>query len=239
MDPVNNIMQPGDLDGLGNYHIRASVPSPVIHSLCVTLTKTQLEPFVYELWPAANVTPVDLSTWPMQLGNGSGYDLYLNGTDLDDVFRWGPKYGEYKWPPVFAKLPQDFNTIINDTSKGMYGRQSVYMLGKGGPLDPVGSSVENENYALCQLLVSQTPFCSTSYNASASGAQLAAICEDDQDELQYHRSIPDARGGNFSIQADWPNIVGSQERNISTPMLTSSLLPFRLRNGREVCRARS
>ena len=66
VDPINEIMQPDDLDGLGVYSIRASVPSPVVHVLCATLNTTQLAPFVYELWD--NATTLNTTTWPTQLG---------------------------------------------------------------------------------------------------------------------------------------------------------------------------
>ncbi|KAK5157018.1 hypothetical protein LTS14_004535 [Recurvomyces mirabilis] len=135
IDSKNSILQPGNLDGLGVYNIRASVPSPVVHVLCVTLTQDHIRPFVYELWE--NVTSqVDMTAWPQQLGNYSGYDAYLGGTDLDDIFRWGEKYGATTWPPVFGKAPIDYNTIINDTIHvAAYGREAIYLLGKGGPTD--------------------------------------------------------------------------------------------------------
>ncbi|KAK4561394.1 hypothetical protein LTR86_004711 [Recurvomyces mirabilis] len=215
IDSKNNILQPGDLDGLGVYNIRASVPSPVVHVLCVTLTQEQIQPFVYELWE--NVTSqVDMTAWPQQLGNYSGYDAYLGGTDLDDIFRWGGKYGAATWPPVFGKVPIDYNTIINDTTHvAAYGREAIYLLGKGGPTDPLGNAMEDQNYALCQIQASQSPNCSTSYNASSSGAQLAARCEDDSDEFAYIRTTPAARRGNETLSADWPNIAFDWSRSLA------------------------
>ncbi|KAK5732170.1 hypothetical protein LTR17_010747 [Elasticomyces elasticus] len=184
IDPINKIMQPGDLDGLGTYNIRASVPSPVVHVLCATLTETQLQPYVHSLWKNGTV-PVNSS------------DPYLGGTAFDDIFGWGAAYGVKKWPPVFVELPIDFNTIINVSS--VYGRDSIYLLGK---------SETPDTYALCQLKASLTPDCWTSYNASSSGAMLEAVCfEDSDDHLEYHYSQPDAGRGNDTISLDWPNIA--------------------------------
>lgn len=211
MDKQNGIMQPAELDGLGTYNIRASVPSPVVHVLCVTMDNTTLKPFVYELWDNATL-PVNMTTWPGQLAYP---DPYLNGTDFDDIFQWGPKYGVDKWPPVFGKLPINFNTILNDTQGISYGRDSVYLLGKGGPSDSQGNPTPDNNYALCQLKVSQTPYCSTQYNASASGGTLEAVCEDYNDKLQYNRSLTTASSGNFSVNKDWPNIASMWGRSLS------------------------
>lgn len=87
------------------------------------------------------------------------------------------------------------------------------MLGKGGAVDTIGDDVEAINYALCQLKVSQSPNCSTSYNASAGGATLEAVCEDPSDELAYIHSLTNATSGNVSISQDWPNIASEWSRS--------------------------
>ncbi|EMC94089.1 hypothetical protein BAUCODRAFT_74704 [Baudoinia panamericana UAMH 10762] len=202
-DGVNGILQPAELAGLGSYTIRASVASPVIHSLCVTMTEAQLKPFVFELWD--NVTlPVNLTIWPKQL---SYANPYLGGTPFDDIFGWGPEYGDGKYPPVFGKVPIDYNTIINNTLDMPYGRDSIYLLGKGGPKDSAGNVVESSNYALCQLKVGQTPSCSTLFTASASGAELVARCEDPSDAMSYGSNHPGALGGNDTISLAWPDVA--------------------------------
>ena len=212
VDSVNNIMQPDDLDGLGVYSIRASVPSPAAHVLCATLNSTQLTPFVYQLWNnGSSDTVINTTIWPSQLGYS---DPYLGGTPLDDVFGWGEAYGSGNWPPVFAKLPKNYNTILNDTS-ATWGRDSVYLLGKGGDIDGYNNPTDGQKYALCQLKASQTPSCSTQYNASSHGGTLEAICEDDHDLLMYHRSFPTASGGNSSVSKDWPNIASEWGRSES------------------------
>ncbi|GAB1729477.1 hypothetical protein NU195Hw_Modified_160t1 [Hortaea werneckii] len=210
-----SIMQPAELGGLGSYHIRASVVSPVVHVLCVTMDEEMLKPFVYEKWDNVS-TPVDVGLWPTQLAYS---DPYLGGTDFDDIFQWGPNYGLYKYPPVFSKLPIDYNTIMNDTTGMPYGRDSIYILGKGGDVDSYGNPTNKDNYSLCQLKVSQTPYCSTHYNASANGGTLEAICTDptkpSPDPLQYIKSSPAAPSGNDTLVPDWVNIASEWGRSLA------------------------
>lgn len=194
-DPINGIIQPAELDELGTYNLIASVPSSVVHVLCTTMSQTNLTPFIIELSPDLN-----------QTGQNSYINPYLNGTPFDDIFRWGPLYGEMMYPPTFNKLPIDYNTIVNGTTGIPWGRDSIYILGKGGSTDSEGNPT-SDNYALCQLKVSQTPNCSTHYNASASGGTLQAICEDVHDDMRYIDSLKNATSGNFSISKDWPNIA--------------------------------
>nr|POF22369.1 hypothetical protein CFP56_36454 [Quercus suber] len=212
VDPLNAnvIMQPDELDGLGNYHIRASVPSPVVHVLCVTVNESVLQPFVYQLWQNDtshdNVTALNMTTWPSQLAYS---DPFLGHTILHDIFGWGINSSSIgkNWPPVFPKLPSDYNTILNDTNSDLvYGRDSIYILGKGGDVDAYGNP-NDQNYGLCQLKSSLTPYCSTQYNASQAGGTLEAVCEDPHDDLQYIRSMPTAPSGNASISRDWPEVA--------------------------------
>jgi hypothetical protein len=103
-DPRNKLMQPDDTDGV-QINIRASTPSPFVNVLCLTLHEQDLEPFIYP-------------------------DKLVNGTEYDDVFQWGEKWGPNKHPPVFPRLPIDYNTLLNDTSQMLWGRRTVYILGK-------------------------------------------------------------------------------------------------------------
>ena len=132
-NPNNSIAQPEDLDGVGRYTINASVASPLFHSLCATVSEKHLAPLIFEKWNLANET-LNHTTWPSQLRFSDAHSSpYLGGTKLDDIFEWGEKYGDYAWPPVFMRLPQEYNTMVNGTgaSGQLYGRSSVYILGKG------------------------------------------------------------------------------------------------------------
>lgn len=199
LDHKNNIMQPAELEGLGSYNIRASVPSSVVHVLCVTMNSTAVNSFVTEVNRTEPALPA--------LDGGS--------TAFDDIFHWGPAYGTDQWPPLFSQLPEEYNTLFNDTTGLAYGRDSVYVLGKGGSTDSEGNFDDNDNYALCQLKVSLSPNCSTQYNASASGGTLEAICEDPNDQLAYYRSLPVATSGNISVSKDWPNIASEWGLSLS------------------------
>jgi hypothetical protein len=210
VDPENHIFQPDELNGLGIYSIRASVPSPFVNVLCAMgMSDTQLKPLVWEMWNDTGT--FNASDWPAQLGKTT-YDYpYLGGTPFDDIFLWGETYGNYNWPPVFPKLPADYNTIINDTTSMPWGRTSIYILLKGGDVDAIGTPTE-DNYGLCQLQVGQTPHCSTQYNASSSVGTLEAICEDPQDDMRYIKSMTNATAGRASLSGDWPNIASMWAR---------------------------
>lgn len=52
-DGKNNILQPEELAGVGEYSLRASVISPTVNVLCVNMNQTELEPLIYADWPGA------------------------------------------------------------------------------------------------------------------------------------------------------------------------------------------
>lgn len=231
IDPINKIMQPYEVDG-ATYSIRASVPSPMVNALCVTLSRAQLAPLVYSEWNLTdgkcNQTDwVTNGTWPFCAEYPEGTDLYLNNTqgtgldpNLNEIFRWGSRWGANRYPPIFPKLPIDYNTLINETN-GMittWGPTSIYLLGKGGPTNQQGSIMTGEegatNYALCSISAGQTPLCTTHYNASSSGGSMEAICDTD-DPLQYNQSVPRAPRGNDTLSPDWINVAQEWARSMS------------------------
>ncbi|KAI4197897.1 MAG: hypothetical protein LQ350_005656 [Teloschistes chrysophthalmus] len=184
-DPINQIMQPQDLNGLGEYDIQASVPSPSINVLCASMQPDELNSLVYSLWPMGNGTAMNVTGWP------GSFDIpvwpsWLNQTPVDDLFEFGEKYG--RRPPVFPKLPIPFNTVLNDT--GRY-TDSIYIL----------ATSEKSNYTMCSMRVSLTTQCSTQYHASLSGGSMKTRCEDPKDELAYGKSNTDATDG--VISKDW------------------------------------
>ncbi|KAF4995356.1 hypothetical protein FGRMN_5140 [Fusarium graminum] len=195
----NGILQPNDLAGVGEYTVRAGVVSPSVNVLCVDVSKKELAPLVYTQWPHAKINDTDV---PGQKKGWAGWTgevpqpldkkekaYYLNRTDIDDVFRWGPKYD--RRPPVFQMYPFDYNLLTNAT---VYAADSIYTLGK---------SAENKNYTLCQLRSWVSPNCSTEFNISGTaGAVMKAHCEDDGDKNAYRRSFP-ANQGWSSPSLDW------------------------------------
>ncbi|KAG4288381.1 hypothetical protein FPRO06_06033 [Fusarium proliferatum] len=196
---VNGILQPDDLAGVGEYTVRAGVVSPSVNVLCVDMDKKELAPLVYTTWPNAKVNDTDIpgqktgwSGWtgevPQPL-DGKNKDYYLNRTDVDDIFRWGPKYE--RRPPVFQMYPFDFNLLTNAT---VYAADAIYTLGK---------SPESKNYTVCQLRSWVSPNCSTEFNISGiAGASMKAHCEDAADENAYRRSFPSDQGWS-APSLDW------------------------------------
>ena len=208
LDPANNIMQPEELNGQGIYSIRASVPVPFVNVICVMgLSELSLQPLI----------------------RNSSTILHSDGAPFDDIFQWGSKWGAKKWPPSFKELPSDYNTVTNDTTGMPYGRNAVYVLGKGGPADTMDIPTD-VNYALCELRVGQTPQCSTQYNASSNVATLEAICEQPDDDLRYLKSLSNAATGNASVSEDWPNIgsIWLSSLNLNNGALDSNASMARL-----------
>lgn len=104
-DPINGILQPNDLSGVGEYQIRASVASPSVNVMCVNIAGPDLAPLVYTTWPDANTDSTDVpgqkigfEDWQDDVPTISDNE-WLNSTVVDDVFLWGEKHG--RRPPVF------------------------------------------------------------------------------------------------------------------------------------------
>ncbi|KAH8671230.1 hypothetical protein BX600DRAFT_458597 [Xylariales sp. PMI_506] len=182
-DSINEILQPSDLSGVGEYQIRASVASPTVNTMCINMNKSELAPLVYTTWPNANNTSTDIPGqeigWDLWYTEVPAFadDVWLNSTVVDDLFLWGEKYG--RRPPVFQLYPSDYNMITNTT---VWKGDSIYFLSKSPAI---------ANYTLCQLRSWMTPKCSTQFNISGiSGAEMIARCEDPNDADQYDRSVP-------------------------------------------------
>ncbi|KAI1459186.1 hypothetical protein F4805DRAFT_88741 [Annulohypoxylon moriforme] len=201
-DPRNNILQPDDLAGVGEYSIRASVVSPVVNVMCVNMSPDELAPLVYTRWPKARTEFTDVPNqragvedWFNDVPAPSDSE-WLNRTVVDDIFRWGPTYK--RRPPVFQLYPIDWNMITN-TSVAM--SPDIYLLAKSGDVD---------DYTLCQLESWVTPKCSTEFDVSGiSGSYMRAHCEDPNDTNSY-----EAGSGNndFDVLAppasiDWRNLA--------------------------------
>ncbi|KAK6064716.1 hypothetical protein SCUP515_11598 [Seiridium cupressi] len=196
-DPVNEILQPNDLSGVGEYQIRASVASPSVNVLCANVAEADLAPLVYTTWPDAHNEHTDVpgqlignEDWQSDVPVASD-DEWLNSTVVDDVFLWGKGHG--RRPPVFQLYPLDYNMITNTS---VVGSDSLYLLAKSGVVD---------DYTLCQLRSWMSPKCSTQFNISGiSGAQMRSHCEDSADENSYSHSTP---GLPETPSVDWKNMA--------------------------------
>ncbi|KAI4734327.1 hypothetical protein E4T50_15136 [Aureobasidium sp. EXF-12298] len=202
-DSRNGILQLEDLDGQANYSLEATVSSPMVNVLCANMKQEELAPIVYAEW---SNTTLNATEWPTgeQLAFYQPGDTingtYLNKTVVDDLFGWGEKYKTS--PPVFAKLPIAYNTLMNHT--GAYGRKAVYLLGRSG------RSEQNGDYTLCSLKAYETPSCRTRYNSSASGDTIESLCPGSQ--LRVPHLLDEEH--TFPSQ-DWPYMATQWADSIS------------------------
>lgn len=184
-DQRNGILQPEELDSEGTYSLHASVPSPVMKVLCVNMNETELSPIVYDTWNDHEV--VNITTWPKLQGNATT----TNNTVVDDIFGWAKEDKEtmIDYPPVFARFPKPFNTILNHTS-AFWGRSAIYLMGQGGAGAP-GPNMTGV-YSVCKIDVDITPHCSTRYAAGGSGGKMEALCNDRAGDMAYIKSQTNA-----------------------------------------------
>ncbi|KAI8934551.1 hypothetical protein NX059_008250 [Plenodomus lindquistii] len=180
-DQQSGIPQPEELNSEGTYSLRASVPSPVMNILCVNMNEGELRPIVYDAW---NDDDVNINTW-RDLSNKA---TSVNETVVDTIFGWKSGSG-IDSPPVFAKYPKPFNTIMNHTSH-LWGRPSIYLLGQGGESDDGNDATGT--FVLCKLEAHMTSSCSTRYNATGSGGTMEALCGESAGDMTYNRSQIDA-----------------------------------------------
>ncbi|UPK89678.1 hypothetical protein LCI18_000613 [Fusarium solani-melongenae] len=89
----NKILQPEDLSNAGGFSIDAAVVSPTLNTLCVNMEEDELAPLVYAQFPDNEKDGFE--RWAQQ--ELSEWD---NSTIVDDVFRWGTKYGRRR--PAFG-----------------------------------------------------------------------------------------------------------------------------------------
>lgn len=170
--------------------MQASVPSPAINVLCAAMTADELSPMVLTKWPGYNGTAPNATNWPL------GYQIpappsWLNKTAVDDIFGFGEPYGRRH--PVFPKLPQVYNTVLNETGWPVV-TDSIYVL----------AASPSSDYMLCSLRASMNPDCSTEYHASMSGGSMTANCYSDN-QLAYGKSQPAATSGVYN--SDWVSVA--------------------------------
>lgn len=233
-DAINGIIQPSDLNGIGLYNVRASVPSPIIHVLCATVAEELLYPILDRDWLL-----VYEATAGVELQNYSDPYRYVDGTSeasvLHEIFGWGEQYGTHNWPPVFSRIPGVYNTLLNGTGDFYWGRYAAYILGTVNSTDASAEGADPANHFVCQLQVSLEPACSTRYNATGSGATLDALCDDPGDEMAYSRSNTSALSGSAVLDSEWPNVAfdwgqslafdtGPNDNNASNAQLITQLV---------------
>ncbi|CAJ2507162.1 Uu.00g083480.m01.CDS01 [Anthostomella pinea] len=171
----NHIPLPTD-DDPTYFVLRASVVSPTVDVLCANMERSELDPLVYTSWPGARVEDTEVLgqtigayDWQTDVPVASKTD-WLNETAVDEVFKWGSKYG--RWPPSFQLFPNDWNMVVNDSSNmgkndEIGPSDTLYFLAKSGLID---------DFTLCQFQSWVSPLCYTEYNITGStGATITAL----------------------------------------------------------------
>lgn len=200
----NGILQPEELNSEGTYFVKASVPSPVMNVLCVNMNSEELKPIIYDEW---NDETVNITTWKSD--NIQANATTTNRTVVDEIFGWNNE-STVHYPPVFAKYPKPFNTIMNHTS--LWGRAEIYLLGQGGKDE--GGDMEKV-FSVCRIHMSITAKCVTQYNALSGGGTMEAKCEDRAGNMAYDKLNPGAleipKVVNWKdIGFDWSNSLSLQ-----------------------------
>ncbi|KAI0407713.1 hypothetical protein F4802DRAFT_595107 [Xylaria palmicola] len=225
-DPINYILQPNELQGLGEYSIKASVVSPVVNVMCVNMNEEELAPLVYTTWPNARTNST--AVLGQRIGANDWYqDIspeWYNRTVVDDIFKWNGQPDNQRPPPAFQLYPNDYNMITN---KSVAFSDPLYILAKSGAL---------ADYTLCELRSWVTPKCSTRFDLSGtSGGYMKAHCEDPDDMNAYERTdatTPPPTGDWLSIADEWGlsmDLNALLNANLADPELTPS--PSRFRAG--------
>ncbi|KAH9907529.1 hypothetical protein F4778DRAFT_769018 [Xylariomycetidae sp. FL2044] len=212
-DQQNNIPLLTNPNGLGLVNITASVVSPTVDVLCANLNRTELRPLVYTSWPHARTQDtkvpgqkIGLDDWEKDVPPPDEKD-WLNTTVVDDIFKWGSKYG--RWPPAFPLYPNDWNMIVNDTTSALNQNQ----VGASGSLYILGKSGLGDDYTLCQMRSWVSPVCSTRFQIIGnSGVHMDTLCDDPQGEESdsYWRYIKDHSGDDIpdmQVSQDWQNLA--------------------------------
>ncbi|KAI0107192.1 hypothetical protein GGR51DRAFT_571097 [Nemania sp. FL0031] len=224
-DPINGILQPSELLGIGEYSVRASVSSPVVDVMCANLNAAELAPLVYTTWPNAAKHNTGLgdqeignSTWLDDIPHQDGNE-WLNRTVVDDLFQWGPKY--QRAPPVFQLYPFKYNIVTYASSAWV---DTLYVLAKPPNIT---------DYTLCSMQSSVTPNCSTAFDLSGTlGGSMKVNCSYDEPNT-YIKANPNAIASGPSgdwreIAAQWGLAIdlngGTENNNASNARILTNLI---------------
>lgn len=177
---------------MGAFNLSAAVPSPALNVLCTNVSGQELEPLIYDTWPNANLSDRTFPGWPRDYHDIPSYLHWHNTTVVDSIFEFGKGFS--RTPPIFAKKPKHFNTIVNHTGPFT---DSIYIL----------AAEADSSYALCSLRASLVANCSTHYRATMKGGELTSHCEDPADAQTYAKAKFSAPA--IVPQPDW-SAVGTE-----------------------------
>ncbi|KAG8534403.1 uncharacterized protein KY384_001248 [Bacidia gigantensis] len=207
----NSIMQPIDFNGLGEYHIQASVPSPTINVLCAEMTEDELAPIVFNEYPQYKGTVFNFTEYAggenssIPKLNGESKWSDFNTTKVDDIFQWGEDHNRKR--PVFPKIPDPYQTVFNGSNQQIDSTiDSVYVLATANTTaQPPGLPIR-QPYMLCSIRSSMSINCSTEYHASKGGGNMTTRCEDPHDPSAYHKNGNVSLAGSFNNQ-NWTDVA--------------------------------
>ena len=213
-EPTNNILQPRDLGGAGEYYLKAAVPAPATNVLCVGAQEAEVRPLIGdEIEPPA--------------------DWQTITTPIDDLFGWSnrPDNRTTFFHPWFGKLPIIYNTVGNTTSP--YILPWIYMLSKPPP-----TTITND-YVLCGIRTFQYSDCSTNLFVAQSGSILSVHCGEDRDRWKSYSEAVGKSTGPMSMSVgatDWTSFgaewirslaltTGISDGNASSGRLLTQMIP--------------
>ncbi len=192
-DPKNHILQPEDLQGNGEYFIRAAIPAPMINVLCVGLDSTEVSVFK---------------------STNTSASYYPNASVADDVFGFGAGgfAAGFQQAPSFPQLPIPYN-ILGFISQD-YGYPAVYVLAAPPPEGKRVSFYPYMDYMMCSVKSAQYRNCTTYYHVAQSGGQMSVECDNSTgNTLSYYSSVKDARIGHW--EPDWKDVGSEWLRAVS------------------------
>jgi hypothetical protein len=92
-DPKNEIVQPANFGGVGEYSLKVSVVSSAANVLCANVNETEIAPLIYVTWPYATIlTSKEIPTQKLASADCANDvqllpgESYLNSTVVDDIF---------------------------------------------------------------------------------------------------------------------------------------------------------
>lgn len=211
-NPNNKILQPDDIQGAGEYYVKAAVPAPAINVLCVGLSTDEVRPLI-------------------RVNDTSGPPQWPVNTTIDKIFGWtqNPAVQGGEQAPVFPRLPLPFNTVINVTEN--WGPAAIYLLAT----PPSPALVRTNDHLLCSFKSMQYPNCTTAYHVAESGGQLTVHCDSDpENNLSYRKWQDKAPLGVWEnnwkdVGAEWIRSVGLPQgitnSNASIARIMTQLIP--------------
>ncbi|KAI8720135.1 hypothetical protein NCS52_00458200 [Fusarium sp. LHS14.1] len=216
--PDNKILQPEDLSNAGGFSIKAAVISPTLNTLCVNMDEDELAPLIYTQFPQGEKDGFE--EWAKKK-----MPKWHNSTVVDDVFRWGSKYGRRR--PVFESFPNQHCTVYNRPNPILGGVNNAgYILAH--------RKEPGAEYTLSQMRSWLSTDCSTHLDVFGFGQPIMrAHCGDEDDVYRYDPSLYKSLDGIEAPQL-WPVMLDMWRRGVALKQLSDGEIfgfPYLITNG--------